>query len=105
MLAEITGPIYSRFREDLDFRELLEDFVVSARERRTSLEASFAERSVQELGRQAHQIKGAGGGYGFDSLSQVAALLEIACQKPEPSIDEIGQLLNDVIDHLNRVAV
>lgn len=105
MLAQTTGPIYSRFRADLDFRELLEDFVVSTHERRASLEASFAEKSVPELRRQAHQIKGAGGGYGFDSLSQAAARLEVACQQPEPRLDEIGQLLNDVIDHLNRVAV
>ncbi len=105
MLAETAGPIYSKFRDDLDFHELLEEFVISARERRSALEATFADKSVPELARQAHQLKGAGGGYGYDSLSQVAARLEMACKNSEPDIDEIGTLLNDVMDHLIRVAV
>ncbi len=105
MLTNSAGPIYSRFRDDHDFRELLEQFVVAAPERSASLQASFADGAIQELGRLAHQIKGAGGGYGFDPLSQAAAVLETACRNPEPDIDEIEPLLENVVDHLTRLAV
>lgn len=105
MTARTAEPLLSRFRDDHDFRELLEEFVGSAHERRTSLEAAFAEGSTRELGRLAHQVKGAGGGYGFDLLSEVAARLEAACRNPEPDLEEIGQLLEDVVDHLLRLAV
>lgn len=105
MTGRTAEPLLSRFRDDLDFRELLEEFVASAPERQGLLQAAFAEGSTQELGRLAHQLKGAGGGYGFDALSQSAAQLETACRNPEPDIDEIGPLLEEVVDHLLRLAV
>lgn len=97
--------LYSSFHDDPDFHDLLVEFVAATHDRRTALKTQFDAGRWDELRRLAHQIKGAGGGYGFDSLSQVAARLEEACRKAEPSMDEICVRLDQVLDHLERVSV
>jgi HPt (histidine-containing phosphotransfer) domain-containing protein len=106
MTGPIDGePIYSAFRDDPDFQELLVDFVQSARERTTTLSDAFQQGALDTVRTQAHQLKGAGGGYGYDDLSLVAADLEQACKAETPQIDEIGRCLNVLLDHLQRVSV
>ncbi|HET6423151.1 MAG TPA: Hpt domain-containing protein [Planctomycetaceae bacterium] len=98
-------PLVSRFRDDLDFRELLEEFVAATPERTQAFTAAFAAGQLDEVRRQAHQLKGSGGGYGYDRLSEVAAELEHACKEPQPQIDTVAELLDRVLDHLQRVVV
>lgn len=96
-------PIYSIFQDDEDFRELLGEFVSSARERRSLLEGYYAQGQIGTLRVHAHQLKGAGGGYGFEGLSVLAEELEDACKAPQPDLDEIGPLLDDVVSYLSRI--
>lgn len=103
--AESADPIYSEFQDDEDFRELLEDFFSVANTRRETLAKSFAAGQINEIRTNAHQLKGSGGGYGFERLSELSAELEDACRQPEPSLDQIGPLLDDVIDYLARIRI
>ncbi len=106
MSASVSGePIFSAFRDDEEFRELLEDFYVSAQTRRELLSQSFTTGQVPTIRVQAHQLKGVGGGYGFDRLSDLACSLEDACKQPEPNLDVIGPLLDDVVDYLSRIRI
>lgn len=98
-------PLVSRFRDDLDFRELLEEFVAATPQRAQSLTTAFADGQLEEVRRQAHQLKGAGGGYGYDELSEVAAELERACKESQPNIAKIAESLDRLLDHLQRVVV
>jgi HPt (histidine-containing phosphotransfer) domain-containing protein len=99
------GPIYSTFQHEDDFRELLEDFVDNASTRRNVLQESYVGGQIDTVRVQAHQLKGAGGGYGFEGLSDLAARLEEACKRSTPDVNEIGPLLDDVVDYLARVTV
>lgn len=103
--ADAVEPIYSAYQSDEDFRELLEDFYTAAHERREELQTSFAAGELVQVRTQAHQLKGAGGGYGFDGLSELAAHLEDACRQPAPQLDEIAPLLDRVVDYLGRIRI
>jgi HPt (histidine-containing phosphotransfer) domain-containing protein len=57
--------------------EVLEAFLASLPDRAEALERA-AVGNPGELRRLAHQLRGAGGGYGFPTLSTAAALVEHA---------------------------
>lgn len=99
------GAVYSIYQDDPDFQELLAEFTAAAAGRSQSLQESFAAGEVASIRVQAHQLKGAGGGYGFAELSELAGRLEDACKDPVPSLDRIGPMLNLVVDYLSRVRI
>ncbi len=105
MSAETAEPIYSIFQDEDDFRELLEDFFTSANQRRTVLQESFASGQIGTIRVHAHQLKGAGGGYGFERLSDIASELEEACKRPEPNLNEVCRRLDKVVDYLSRIRI
>jgi HPt (histidine-containing phosphotransfer) domain-containing protein len=94
-------PIRSEFALDADFREVLEAFVEALPERRRLLTELHRDGSLDELGRQAHQLKGAGGGYGFPEISAAGAALQHACRAQDPI--QIEQCLAELLDLLGRV--
>jgi HPt (histidine-containing phosphotransfer) domain-containing protein len=69
-------PIRSIYEDDPDMAELVQSFVTDLSQRVETLEQLLAEGNLQELQRMAHQLKGAGGGYGFPQITDVAATLE-----------------------------
>ena len=101
--ASSAAPIRSRFAGDEDYRELLEMFVEDIPERIAALQATLEAETWTEMRYLAHQLKGAGGGYGFDSLSQSAGVLEQASDSQDT--DRILSSCNTVIAQLRRVTV
>ena len=102
----MAGPVLvSRFRDDADFEELLVDFVSAMGQRASGLVDAMANGQLDEVRRQAHQLKGAAGGYGFDEVSQVAADLEHACRAESPNPTDVSEKLERVLDYLCRVSV
>ena len=96
-------PVYSSHRDDPDYRDLLAEFAAAAPRQIEWLRDAFAADQLETLRVQAHQLKGSGGGYGFQELSNLAAELEVACQQPLTSPDRIVPLLDRVTDYLSRV--
>ena len=98
-------PVYSSYRDEEDFQELLEEFLQSAQVRRHELQSSFLAGEIDAVRAQAHQLKGAGGGYGFEGLSVLAAQLENVCKYSDSSPEEIAPLLDDLVDYLSRIRI
>ena len=48
-------------------------------------------------------MKGAGGGYGFDAITDIGQSLEQAAKAPDP--DEIRKLAGELSTYLDRVEV
>jgi len=96
-------PLRSEFADDADFRELLDVFVSAVPERIRLLTDLHRAGSVEELGRQGHQLKGAGGGYGFPQISAAGAELQHACRVQDAA--RIAHALNDLLDLLGRVGI
>ncbi len=104
LTASNTGsPIYSDFADDADFAELLQMFGDVIAERRSLLEKAYQEQDWNELKSLAHQLKGAGGGYGFPGLSQVAKGLEQACKDEDQAAINLG--FAEIVDYLSRISV
>lgn len=96
-------PIRSTFADDADFAELLQLFAETIAEKRSTVRELQQKGAVEELRVWAHQLKGAGGGYGFPALSEAAAELEQSCETPQT--DRITRAVDRVIDYLNRIEV
>ncbi|MET0387234.1 MAG: PAS domain-containing protein [Polyangiales bacterium] len=76
--SQSMSTIVSTFQDDPEMAELVEMFVGSLPERANELADAHAGHDLAKLGRLAHQIKGAGGGYGFPQITEAAEKLERA---------------------------
>ncbi len=99
--TQTAGPVFSDFADDPDFEDLLQMFAETIEERSGLLQQQFREGSVDAMRMTAHQLKGAGGGYGFDGLTAVAAELEQACK--ENDINRVGNALDSVLEYMSRI--
>lgn len=73
-----TELIYSVYGDDEDLAEMVEIFVGEIPHRVQTLSDALLGGRLEDLRRTAHQLKGAGGSYGFGLLSEVSAKLEMA---------------------------
>ena len=97
------SPVYSAFADDPDFAELLDMFFEAIPEKRQILEETYRAGEVDQLRTHAHQLKGAGGGYGFQGLSKIAAELEDSCKAND--VDGVGENLDKLLGYLGRICV
>lgn len=74
-------PIRSVYEDDPDMREIVQEFVEDLKERTREIEQALAARGYDQLRTLAHQLKGAGGGYGFDAITESAGQLEHALKE------------------------
>lgn len=74
-------PVHSIFEDDPDMAELVASFVAELPARIRSIEGCLGGGDLEELQRLAHQLKGAGGGYGFPQITDLAASLEQALKE------------------------
>ena len=88
--------IYSTFGGDPELGELVELFVHELPDRISTLEEAFASKDENTLRGTAHQLKGAGGSYGFDQLTPLAAAVELAESGGEPE-ENIWRALQQLI--------
>ncbi|MCG6154761.1 Hpt domain-containing protein [Rubinisphaera margarita] len=96
-------PVRSLYAADEDFQELLEYFVGALPERRMQLLANLEEGDVAMLKGIAHQLKGAGGGYGYPGLTDVAHRLETICKAGHTR--EVPAAVQSLIDYMERICL
>lgn len=96
-------PIRSEFADDPDFLELLEMFHESLQERRIEMASAFQNGNFEQLKTLAHQLKGAGGGYGFSGLTPIASRLEQACKNHD--LVAMPELVSAVLAYIDRVVI
>ncbi len=78
------GPIRSEFHDDPQLTGILAAFLDEIPDRIRELQDHFDHGRMDSLRRLAHQLKGAGGGYGFQVITdQADALLRLLDQGEE----------------------
>ena len=75
-----TQPIESEFADDPDFAEIIDQFVAGLTDKVESMQQALANADFETLQRLAHQLKGAGGSYGYPALTDSAKVLEEAAK-------------------------
>jgi HPt (histidine-containing phosphotransfer) domain-containing protein len=96
-------PVHSSYATDPDMLELVREFALELPGRADAMERLLAAGSLQELGVLAHQLKGAGGGYGFAPVTELAGALERALRESRPAHEieqrthELSKLLRAVV--------
>lgn len=97
-----TKYLFSSLASDPDLGEIVEMFVDEMPGRVENLSRCVAEADWDQLGRYAHQMKGACGSYGFDQLTAPAARLENACRLTQDEA-EIREALVELATLCQRV--
>jgi PAS domain S-box-containing protein len=74
--ATPTGPLLSDFRDDQELAPLIDAFVQTLELKAEGLQQALSTGRLDELGRLAHLIAGAAGGYGFPAITEIARHVE-----------------------------
>jgi signal transduction histidine kinase/DNA-binding NarL/FixJ family response regulator len=91
------GALISEFLNDPDMTAVIGDFVAGLPAQVSKIQALVDGRDLGELRRAVHQLKGAGGGYGFPQITQFALQAENQLKA------SAGDLTQDVVGRVNEL--
>lgn len=102
-----TKPLVSTLANDPDMVELVQYFVEEIDDRVNTIQTTADENDLAGLRTAAHQLKGAGAGYGFELISETAGELErlIDVSEPEVVTGAIREQVDELIDLCRRASV
>lgn len=102
--SDPTGPIVSELvQEDPSFADILTEFVEQLPQRVRQFEETLEANDLARFSSYAHQLKGAGGGYGFPMLTELGRQMEQAAQ--DAQLDECRRALDELKSIIARVVV
>ncbi len=96
------APIQSRYADDPDMKELIEDYVRRLPVEAARINSLFEGSELESLRRVAHQLKGSGGGYGFSKLTELATALD-ASIKHGAELDRLRCEVDDLIQYMRQI--
>ena len=99
-----SAPLQSEFASDSDMQELIQMFVDELPQRVAEFRFAWDRANAPELGRLAHQMKGAAPGYGFTPLGESAKALEAALKHTAHDLSAVQREFESLIQICNRVA-
>ncbi len=97
-------PIRSSYEDDPDMLEIVREFAAELPDRVEALKSCLAAGELAALQTLAHQLKGAGGGYGFAAITEWAGQLEQAL-KDKADAAVLAERVAALCDTLDAVVV
>jgi HPt (histidine-containing phosphotransfer) domain-containing protein len=88
---------------DRDLEDLIPGFMENRKKDVKSLNEALSNGKVDTLQSIGHSLKGVGGGYGFNGLSEIGA--EIESMAKSGNLEGMQDLINKIKDYLDRVEV
>ena len=89
---------------DEDLSDLIPGFMTHKRADIDTIFEAVTRRDYAEIGRIAHRVKGEGGSYGFDTMTELARSLEVAASRRDDSAaTTLARQLLSYIDHVEIV--
>ena len=89
-----------------DFEPLLTKFMTNRKKEAVTMREALAQQDFDTVRKVAHGMKGAGGSYGFDRITEMAAAIEQSAKAQDSAAieSELGQL-DFYFDHVRVVFV
>ena len=88
---------------DKDLEDLIPGFLENRGKDIDSLREALAAGDAERLRAIGHNLKGVGGGYGFDEISKLGA--EIESNAKSGALEGIGGLIDSLADYLERIDI
>ena len=89
---------------DEDLSDLIPGFLARKRAEVAAIFDAVARRDYEEISRVAHRIKGEGGSYGFDTMSEIGRSLQhVATMRDDGAVTTLARQLLSYLDHLEIV--
>ena len=88
---------------DPDLADIIPRFMEIREEDIRNMREALGEGDFDKIRRIGHSMKGAGGSYGFDGISKIGAVIEIAGK--EKRAEEIKSLLAELVGYLENVEI
>lgn len=86
---------------DRDLEDIVPIFLENRRRDIHTLRASVGSQDFETIGMLGHRMKGDGGGYGFDVISEIGGALELAVGRRDyPAIERLTTRLEDFLDRV-----
>lgn len=102
--TQIMAPIFSDFLDEPGMPKIINMFLDEIPKRIAALELFFKEDNKDEFCKMIHQLKGAGGGYGFPMITRMASGIEKKIRVPKKEWkQEVQKNLEDFISTLHRI--
>ena len=89
--------IYSDLPNEPEMRELVEFFIQELAHHVHEMEDAVKARDWEKLDIHVHQLKGAGGGFGFAVISEIAGKVEGLIRGGKADDGEIGEAAGELI--------
>ncbi len=90
-------------RIDKDLEDLIPGFFDRRAKDVESIKEAMVDDDFYTVRRLGHDMKGAGGGYGFDLITEIGTSLELAAM--EQDRNAIEERLSELIDYVDKVVV
>jgi HPt (histidine-containing phosphotransfer) domain-containing protein len=97
-------PLFSRMSHDAEMLELIEAFVDDLKAHAESLCHAIDSDRIDEIANLSHQLQGACGGYGFDTLGESAGRLSQLARVSE-SVSQIEREARELVELCQRADV
>lgn len=88
---------------DPDLIDLIPDFLTRKRVDLQTLKGALESGDLTTIASLGHKIKGEGGSFGFDTMSEIGAALEASAKKGDRA--STRQLVTDLSEYLEKIEV
>ena len=86
-----------------DLQELIPGYLANRQKDIHTMWEALAQDDYETIRILGHSMKGAGGGYGFDPISEIGSSIERAARDREP--DTIRRWIGELLTYLERVQI
>lgn len=88
---------------DQDLQDLIPIFLENRYEEINKIKSAISEKDFETIKKIGHTIKGVGGGYGFDYVTELGYKIEKAAKISDEHL--LIELINELETHLNNVEI